>query len=167
MTDIPRKLWISLVVGLIAAVVEMAVVLPIQAKLGASWERVFQSIAAGAVGGKTALAGGLPMALLGVFFHTLISVVAAGLYVFASDRLPVLLRRPVTMGLLYGVACYVVMTFGVIPLSKLHFALPKTPLLFSLSFGTHLVAFGLPIALAARWLLNASPAPAPVSSTAH
>ncbi|HZZ66623.1 MAG TPA: hypothetical protein VFE18_00475 [Phenylobacterium sp.] len=164
--DLARKLWVTLAAGVAAAVVEMMVVLPIQMKLGASPGVVFKSIAAGALG-RNAFAGGAATVGLGVFFHTLISLVAAGLYVFATDRLPVLLRRPVSMGLLYGVACYVVMTFGVIPLSRLTFALPKTLLLFSLSFGTHLVAFGLPIAVVARLLLSAPPASVPATSTAH
>ncbi|THD62869.1 hypothetical protein [Phenylobacterium sp.] len=155
MGDTSRKLWVSLATGLAAAAVEMAVVLPIQAAMGASPALVFQSIAAGAVGRAAALAGGASTVALGVFVHVLISVVAAGLYVFASDRLPVLLRRPVTLGILYGVPCYGVMTFVVIPLSRIGFALPKSLLLFSLSFGTHLFAFGLPIAVVARLLLSA------------
>jgi hypothetical protein len=161
-----RKLSVTLAAGVAAAVVEMMVVLPIQMKLGASPGVVFQSIAAGALG-RSAYAGGAATVALGIFFHTLISLVAAGLYVFATDRLPVLLRRPVSMGLLYGVACYLVMTFGVIPLSRLGFALPKTLWLFSLSFGTHLFAFGLPIALVARLLLSAPPALVPATSAAR
>jgi uncharacterized membrane protein YagU involved in acid resistance len=148
-----RKLWVSAVAGIVAAVVEMAVVLPIQAKLGATPAQVFQSIAAGAVG-RAAFAGGLQMVALGVVLHTLISLVAAALFVFATDRLPVLLRRPVVSGVLYGAACYVVMTFVVMPLSKIGFSMPKTLFLFSLSFGVHLFAFGLPIGLAARAMLG-------------
>jgi uncharacterized membrane protein YagU involved in acid resistance len=148
-----RKLWVSLAAGIVAAVVEMAVVLPIQAKLGATPAQVFQSIAAGAVG-KAAFAGGAQTVALGVLVHTLVSLVAAALFVFETDRLPVLLRRPVLSGILYGAPCYVVMTFVVIPLSKIGFSMPKTLFLFSLSFGVHLFAFGLPIALAARAMLG-------------
>jgi hypothetical protein len=78
------------------------------------------------VGRAAALAGGALTVALGVFFHGLISVVAAGLYVFASDRPSILLRRPAVMGFLYGVAGCLVMTFVVIPLSKIAFALPKS-----------------------------------------
>jgi len=60
----------------------------------------------------------------------------------------------VLSGVLYGAPCYVVMTFVVIPLSRFGFSMPKTLFLFSLSFGVHLFAFGLPIALVARALLG-------------
>jgi len=154
-SGVVRKVWASVAAGLTAAVVEMAVVLPIQAKLGATPAQVFQSIAAGAMG-RAAFAGGAQAVALGVFFHTLISLVAAALFVFATDRLPVLLRRPVISGILYGVPCYVVMTFVVMPLSKIGFSMPKSLGLFSLSFGVHLFAFGLPISLVARAMLRLS-----------
>jgi hypothetical protein len=153
--DVGRKLVAALAAGVAAAVVEMAVVLPIQAMLGVSPELLFQSIAAGAVGKRAAFSGGLPMAALGAGFHLLISLVAAGFYAFAAGRWPILLRRPVVMGILYGVPCYLVMSFVVIPLSTLGFSFPKSPGLFALSFGTHLLAFGLPIGLVVRAVLDA------------
>jgi hypothetical protein len=136
-----------MVAGPAAAVAEMVIVLPIQARLGASPERVFQSIAYGAIG-KAALHGGLQSAALGVFFHLLISVVAAGLYAAVAVRRPILLNHPVLGGILYGAACYVVMTFVVIPLSAIGFQLSKSPVLLAMSIGVHLFAFGLPLALA-------------------
>ena len=148
-----RKLWVTLIVGVIAAVVEMVFVLPIQATLGATPVKVFQSIASGALG-KAAFAGGLATAGLGVGIHVLVSVVAAGLFVFAADQWGALIRRPFTSGIFYGAIVYVVMNFVVIPLSAIGFSFPKSADLFALSFSVHLFAFGLPIALVARRMLR-------------
>ena len=137
----------TIIAGPFAAVAEMVIVLPIQARLGASPERVFQSIAFGALG-RAAFHEGLGSALLGVFFHLLISVVAAGLYAAAAVRRPILLNNPVLGGILYGAACYVFMTFVVIPLSAIGFQLSKSPVLLAMSIAVHLFAFGLPLALA-------------------
>ncbi|HEY1749620.1 MAG TPA: hypothetical protein VGG29_00020 [Caulobacteraceae bacterium] len=159
-TDWRTILTAAIAAGLAAAVVEMLVVLPIQGLLGASPVRVFQGIAAGALG-RAALRGGLGSAGLGVCFHTLISVVAAGLYALAATRWTLLLRRPALMGILYGVPVYLVMNFVVIPLSALGFAFPNSLVLFSLSFGVHLFAFGLPIGLVCRWVMGRPPAAHP------
>jgi hypothetical protein len=152
-SGVGRRLWVSLVAGLAAAVIEMVFVLPIQGKLGASPVVVFQSIASGALG-KAAFAGGLSTAALGVGVHVLISLVAAAVFVFAAGRWDILLRRPFASGVCYGVAVYLVMNFVVIPLSTIGFSLPKSLGLFALSFGVHLFAFGLPIALVARAMLK-------------
>jgi len=148
-----RVLRAALAAGFVAAVVEMLFVLPIQAMLGASPMVVFQSIASGALG-KAALSGGLATAALGAGVHLLISLVAGGVYVVAADRWPWLLRRPFSGGILFGLAVYVVMNFGVIPLSRIGFSLPKSPELLALSLSIHLFAFGLPIGLVARAMLT-------------
>jgi hypothetical protein len=148
-----RVLLTALAAGLAAAVVEMVFVLPIQAMLGASPVVVFQSIASGALG-KAAFSGGLASAALGVGVHLLVSLVAAAVYVFTADRWPALLRRPFSGGILFGLAVYVVMNFGVVPLSRIGFHLPKSPELLALSLSIHLFAFGLPIGLVARAMLT-------------
>src|SRR5262249_3985540 len=126
--------------------VEMMIVLPAQAALGEGPEQVFQGIAYGALG-PAAFRGGYGAAALGVAVHLLISVVAAGLYAWAALRWLTLVRRPLLWGLAYGVVVYVVMNFIVVPLSRIGFSLPKSAPLLAVSFGTHLVFFGLPIAL--------------------
>jgi uncharacterized membrane protein YagU involved in acid resistance len=148
-----RVLHAALAAGLAAAVIEMLFVLPIQAMLGASPMVVFQSIASGALG-QAAFSGGLATAALGAGVHLLISLVAGGIYVVAADRWPWLLRRPFSGGILFGLAVYVVMNFGVIPLSRIGFNLPKSPELLALSLSIHLFAFGLPIGLVARAMLT-------------
>jgi hypothetical protein len=45
-------------------------------------------------------------------------------YVLASRKLPVLTARPVLMGVIYGVALYLVMNFIVVPLSAIGYRPP-------------------------------------------
>jgi hypothetical protein len=149
-----RLSWIALVAGLTGAVVEMVFVLPIQQfALGHSPRLVFQSIAMGALG-MGAFTEGLRSALIGVAVHVLVSVVAAGVYVFAATRQSVLIRRPAAGGVVFGALVYVFMTFGVIPLSAIGFHPPKSFVLFLASFLIHLFAFGLPIALVAGAMMR-------------
>ena len=153
-----RIVYAAFAAGLFAAVFEMLFVLPIQwFALHNSPIGVFQSIAYGAIG-TAAFKGGLASAGLGVFFHTLISVVAAGLYALAATRWSLLLRRPWLMGLAYGLPVYLVMSFIVLPLSKVGFGFPKDPVIWLISVSIHFVGFSLPIALVCRAVMGA-PAP--------
>ena len=147
--DHGRLARIALVAGLSAAAIEMVPILPIQAALGNSPVVVFQSIAAGAMG-KAAFAGGMPAALLGAFFHTLISVVTAWGYALAAARSRWLADHVLLGGIGCGLVAYIVMTFVVVPLSAIGFRFPPTFGLFLLSFSIHIVAFGLPIA----WIVS-------------
>jgi hypothetical protein len=57
---------------------------------------IWQYIASGLLG-DAAFAGGMATALLGVFFHLIISFVIAGVFILAAERIP-LLRRHVIVG---------------------------------------------------------------------
>lgn len=109
-------------------------------------ERIFQSVASGLLG-KAAYAGGTGTAALGLLLHYGIMAVMVATYVVASVRLPILTRRPVAMGLAYGLATYVVMNYVVLPLSQVgprgHFVLAN----FVNGLMAHLVLVGLTIAL--------------------
>jgi hypothetical protein len=85
---------------------------------------VWQSVAAGLLG-KASYDGGSGTVLLGLVLHFFIAFVMALIYVRASRRLPVLIERPVLMGVLYGAALYVVMNFVVVPLSAIGFHAPS------------------------------------------
>jgi hypothetical protein len=132
--------------GIVAAIAEIAFVLPIQWSLGTPPVTLFQSIAYGALG-KAAFQGGLSTAALGLFFHVLISLVAAGLYTGAALSLPALFQRPIVGGMLYGLAVFVVMVFVVIPLSAIGFQPLKSLPRMATSIAVHIFAFGLPLAL--------------------
>jgi hypothetical protein len=110
--------------------------------------RVFQGIAAGLLGPE-ARSMGAPAALLGVALHFFIAAVVVAVFVLASRARPLLLRRPLVAGALYGVGVWLVMNFAVIPL-----AFDRGP---RLSAGmvanglfAHVFLVGLPAAWAAR-----------------
>jgi hypothetical protein len=138
-----------LTAGLAAAAAEMALVIPIQQALGNSPVRVFQVISAFVVG-RAAFAGGLGSALMGGVIHVLVSLAAAAVFMAAAASAPVLTRRWLTSGLLFGVVAYGVMTWLVIPLSA-EPGVPRIPFFIALSLAIHMAGFGLPIAAVARW----------------
>lgn len=123
--------------------------------------RVFKTIAAGWVGREEARAGGAEMVALGAASHFAILLVAAAIYVVASRRLPILVKRPGTAGMIYGLLIYAVMTYVVLPLS----AAPRSgaPGMDSLlqTLLIHMILVGLPIAVAARQFARIPSAPAP------
>jgi hypothetical protein len=121
--------------------------------LGMTPMRVLQSVAAGALGRDAAVSGGWPTALLGLGFHFLIATTMAAFFVTVTRRVPALNRRPVLAGLVYGLGLYVVMTFGVLPLSRAGDGTVHLPKLTQYFFGalvTHTLFVGVPIALVAR-----------------
>ena len=113
--------------------------------------RIWWTVASGLIGHDRAFNGGLKTALLGLFLHFCIAFVMATVFYVASLILPTLIRHAVLWGLTYGVACYFVMTYVVIPLSAVP---PRTgpipwPSYLNGIIG-HALLVGLPIALCAR-----------------
>jgi hypothetical protein len=86
---------------------------------GASFVRIWQSVAGGLLTRERSVAGGLPTAALGLALHFVIAFTAAAIYVLASKKLPVLVQRAVLCGSLYGLWVYIFMNAVVIPLSAL------------------------------------------------
>jgi hypothetical protein len=76
----------------------------------------WQYIASGALG-DAAFAGGMATALLGVFFHLIISFAVAAVFILAADRMPLLRRNVIVGSLLYGFGVFIVMNMVVTPLS--------------------------------------------------
>jgi hypothetical protein len=113
-------------------------------------ERILQSIASGLLG-KAAYKGGAPTAVLGLALHFGIMAVMVAVYALASLRLPILTKRPVIMGLGYGLATYLVMNYVVLPLSRVGprgaFVLPN----FINGLMAHLVLVGLTVAVIVAW----------------
>jgi hypothetical protein len=77
---------------------------------------ILQAIASGLLGGASFFDGQSSMAI-GFVAQELMSLAIAAIYVLASIRLPLLRRRPLVLGALYGVAIFLVMNFVVVPLS--------------------------------------------------
>lgn len=116
--------------------------------------RVFQFIASGLLG-VSSFRGGWATAALGVALHFLIAISAAAVFYAISLKLPMLARKPVLWGPVYGVGVFLVMHYLVVPLS----AAPKQPPaaaadLLNLII-SHIFFVGLPIAvMTARALRN-------------
>jgi hypothetical protein len=113
--------------------------------------RIFHSVAAGLIGREAARAGGIPTAILGGVLHFTIATIITAIYFLVSRKLPALVRKPIAYGLAYGVVCYFVMSFVVIPLSNagvpgrgVHW--PAWPIFFNGIIG-HALLVGLPAAL--------------------
>lgn len=111
---------------------------------------ILRFIASGLLG-KAALHGGAGTIVLGLVLQIAMALLIAAIYGTASLRLPVLIRRPVSFGALFGVGVFVVMTFVVVPLS----AAPHPKHLPTLSdIAPNLAAmvlFGLIVANAQAW----------------
>jgi len=119
---------------------------------GVSPAVVLRSVAAGALG-PAARDGGIKTALLGLFFHFLIALIAATVYVLASRVIPFMISQPVIAGILFGLCVYAFMNCIVLRLSAIHqtiwpWAYPKSVLIGGLLI--HMFGIGLPIALVAR-----------------
>ena len=114
--------------------------------------RILQSVARGVLG-QSAFQGGLKIAALGLFFHFLIALIVATIYVFASRVIPFLIAHAVIGGLLYGLCVYLVMYGIVMRFSAIHSTLfpwqyPWAVLIPNVLI--HIFGIGLPIALVAR-----------------
>lgn len=121
-------------------------------RIGATPLRVLQSVATGLFG-RAAFDGGIATAAAGLVAHYFILVVAAWIYYLASVRLPLLNRRAVACGLLFGVAVYVTMTFVIVPLS----AAPVRPFVPNVNaLGQFLIHPVLGVAIA--WIVRADSA---------
>ena len=115
---------------------------------GATPRRIFQSIAAGVLG-RSAFDGDRSAEYLGVALHYLIALLIVAAFYLISRRVPVLTRRPVLYGVLYGIAVYFVMNYVVVPLSAAvqgPFSLP----VFANGILIHMFGIGVPAAFFAR-----------------
>ena len=113
--------------------------------------RIFRYIASG-VFGKQATAGGTDMVVYGVLFHYFIAFCFATAFFIAYPRLPFLRRKPLVIGIAYGLLIWVIMNLIVVPLSR------TAPLHYTWSgvligAGILIIAIGLPVSFLARaWL---------------
>jgi uncharacterized membrane protein YagU involved in acid resistance len=113
--------------------------------------RVWWSVASGLIGHDRAFNGGIKTAALGLFLHFVVATLMATVFYFASLALPTLIRHAVTWGLIYGVVCYYVMSYVVVPLSAVPPRSGPTPWPSYLNgIIGHALLVGLPIALLAR-----------------
>ena len=116
---------------------------------GRSPVQVLRGVASGPFGNPAPLAG-YAVATAGLVVHFAIMSVMAAAFVFATRRLPELVRRPVAAGLAYGVLLYLVMYWIVLPW-RWPALFPQTGVYqVANALFSHCICVGLPIALIAR-----------------
>lgn len=116
---------------------------------------------AGGVLGKEALAGGPPVAVLGLVLQWAMSIIIAAIFVLATRRRAALASRWPLWGVIYGAAIFVVMNYVVVPLSALH-AKPHFTVFSLIANLAAMLLFGWIVALIAqKW----AAAPAPLASS--
>jgi hypothetical protein len=131
--------------GLIAGTLDILDAFAMAVFNGGSPVRVLQTIASGLLG-RDAYQSGMTAAALGLLLHFVIAIGAATTFFVASRRLPVLLRRPVASGLLFGLCVWAFMYHVVLPLTfGRAYAMPAWPQ-FANQLGIHALGVGLPIA---------------------
>jgi hypothetical protein len=118
---------------------------------GIGFQRVWQGVASGLLGGEMARAGGWNTAILGICLHFLVAICIAAVYYLAARNISFLIRRPVISGLVYGVIAHVVMKYVIVPLSAIGTVAPYTLPSFLNSIIGHALLVGLPVALIASW----------------
>ena len=85
--------------------------------------------------------------LVGLALHFAIMAVMAAVFVFAARRIPLLIARPLSSGIGYGLVTWAVMNLVVLPLRWPALFPHFTTLGLSEQLFSHIVLVGLPIAL--------------------
>jgi uncharacterized membrane protein YagU involved in acid resistance len=117
---------------------------------------ILKYIACGLLG-KSALAGSLSVAALGLLLQWAVSIIIAAVFVLVARRHIVLTRNWLIWGGAYGVLIFFVMNYVVVPLSALH----AKPLFSAYSFIANFAAmlvFGCIVAFTTKALLMPSEA---------
>jgi hypothetical protein len=107
---------------------------------------VLQYIAIGLMG-EAAFAGGMATVWLGLFFHLIISIIIAAVFILAADRIPLLRRNAIVGSLLFGFGVFIVMNMIVTPLSAAPpIPAPTLPWLIE-AIIEHALLVGLPLGI--------------------
>lgn len=113
---------------------------------GAPLISVYQYIASGAIG-MAAFEGGIPTALLGLFFHYVVAFAVTAVFFLSADRIPLLRRYAIPASLVYGFGVFIVMNMIVVPLSATPPLPDPTPFQLTLAILDHILIVGLPLGL--------------------
>jgi uncharacterized membrane protein YagU involved in acid resistance len=112
-----RALAAILRIGLIAGTLDIGENIIFNAFRHISPARIFRYIASGLTGPWAFHAGSESVAL-GVAIHYTIAIIWTAVYFLAAQRFPILIRRPVLCGLLYGASVYLFMNMIVLHLTR-------------------------------------------------
>ncbi len=135
--------------GLVCGALDGLSAIGLTLALGGKIERMFQGIAAGVVGAQAASRGGASAALLGLALHFVIAFGAAAVYYAASRIWPLLIRRALACGVLFGVLVHLFMSYVVIPLSAIG-PRPFNARTFYPILAIHMIVVGPSISLTIR-----------------
>lgn len=116
---------------------------------GVPAERILQSIASGVLG-QASYQGGTGSAFLGFMLEFVMTLAMAVAYYLASGKFDVLWRRPISMGIAYGLILFVVMNFVVVPLSNAVVQGVGNDLWTWASVAAHIFVVAIPISLSTR-----------------
>ena len=139
-----------LAAGLTAGVLDILAAFVINLEIGPV--RVLQAVASGVLG-VASYDGGPATAALGLALHLLIALAAAGVYVLAASRLPLINARAVQCGILFGLLMFAVMQYVIVPVSAAAIG-PPTMAGTIKQMLAHAFLFGLPIGLITRRMLK-------------
>lgn len=138
-------------IGLIAGTLDISENLIYNHFRAVTPKMVFQYIASGLIGRVSFEMGGASVAL-GVAIHFAIALSWTAIFYLASRRMAGLRKRPVVSGLTYGVVVYIVMTYVVLPLTRVPpLRHPVTLMNRVNALLPLLFCIGLTIALLVRW----------------
>ena len=108
-----RTLRCVLYAGVVAGTVDIAAAAAINM---VGFGIILRAVASGLLG-RAAFQGDAWVAALGMVLQWAMSIIIAALYVLAGRKLPILFRRWILCGTLYGVVVFFVMNYVVMPLS--------------------------------------------------
>lgn len=109
---------------------------------------VFRFIASG-IFGKDAFAGGVLMAMTGLLFHYLIAIGWTGLFFLAYQKLSLLTRSVIILGVGYGIFVWLMMNLIVVPLSRVP-SMPITAQGAGTGILILILCVGLPVSIFTR-----------------
>lgn len=135
--------------GSIAGTLDILFAISFAAYRGVAPAVLLQTVASGLLG-NAAISGGIATAALGLLLHFGMAYRWAGIFLLTSRRLPMLVRRPILSGVLFGAAIFLAMRLVVLPLSAFPYPVTFKPLATILDLLSHTLLFGIPIALATR-----------------
>ncbi|MEO8153924.1 MAG: hypothetical protein ABI605_12700 [Rhizobacter sp.] len=148
--------WAALVGGAIAGALDINFAISFAAFNGVLPVQLLQSVASGLLG-KEAYSGGPPVAVLGLAIHFAMAFGYACVFVLASRRFRWLVRHPIHWGMAYGFAVFWFMRLVVLPLSAFPHPVSFRPLSTALDLLSHMLLFGIPIAVAAKFSSKDTP----------
>jgi hypothetical protein len=133
--------------GLIGGALDLLFAVSSAALHGATLDRVFRVIASGWYG-EAAFTGGVSMIAIGALSHFALSIVWAAIFAATARALPMLPRHPVPAGIGFGGVVFLCMRLVVLPLSAYPYPVSFKPMSALPDLISHMVLFGVPIALA-------------------